>query len=81
MRPLGTAEELQRRRIRAVEMMNSGQSHTKIAEILGVDRGSLYRWRRMALSGPDGLNAVAHPGAPCHLKEAQLHDLEFLLAQ
>jgi transposase len=81
MRPLGTAEELQRRRIHAVELMSSGQSHTKIAEILGVDRGSLYRWRRMAFSQPDGLNAVAHPGAPCHLTEDQFHDLEFLLGQ
>ena len=81
MRPLGTAEELQRRRIRAVELMGSGQSHTKIAEILGVDRGTLYRWRRMALTGPDGLIAVAHPGAPRQLEEAQLHELEYLLGQ
>jgi transposase len=81
MRPIGTAEELQRRRTRAVELMNSGQSHTQIAEILGVDRGSLYRWRSMARSGPDGLNAVPHPGAPCQLEETQLHDLEYLLGQ
>jgi transposase len=81
MRPLGTAEELQRRRIRAVELMNSGQSHTMIAEILGVDRGSLYRWRTMARSGPDGLIAIPHPGAPRQLDEAQLHELEFLLGQ
>jgi transposase len=81
MRPHGTAEELQRRRIRAVELMESGQSHTKIAEILGVNRGSLYRWRTMARNGPEGLQAVPHPGAPRHLDQAQLHELEFLLGQ
>ena len=81
MRPIGTPEELQRRRTRAVELMNSGQSHTQIAEILGVDRGSLYRWRTMARNGPDGLNAIPHPGPPSQLTQTQLHDLEFLLGQ
>ena len=81
MRPLGTAEELQRRRIHAVKLMGSGQSHTKIAEILDVDRSTLYRWRRMAQSGPDGLKSVAASGAPRHLTETQFHDLEFLLGQ
>lgn len=81
MRPIGTIEELQRRRTRAVELMNSGQSHTQIAEILGVDRGSLYRWRTMARDGPGGLNAVVHPGPTSRLTETQLHDLEFLLGQ
>ena len=81
MRPLGTAEELQRRRVHAVELMDSSESHTKIAEILGVSRTSLYRWRSMARSEPDGLNAVPHPGAPRHLTELQLHELEFFLGQ
>lgn len=81
MRPFGTAEELQRRRIRAVDLMNSGQSHTKVAEILGVSRTSLYRWRGMACNGSDGLMAIPSPGAPRQLEETQLHELEFLLGQ
>jgi transposase len=81
MRPHGTAEELERRRIRAVELMNSGQSHTKIAAILGVNRGSLYRWRIMARKGPEGLRAVPSPGAPRQLDETRLPELEFLLGQ
>lgn len=81
MRPHGTTEELERRRRRAVDLMNSGQSHTKIAEILGVHRGTLYRWRNMARSGPDGLNAIPALGAPRELSDAQLHELEFLLGQ
>lgn len=81
MRPFGTAEVLQQRRIRAVELMNSGQSHTKIAEILGVSRTSLYRWRGMACSGSDGLLAIPSRGAPRQMEEAQLHELEFLLGQ
>ena len=81
MRPLGSADELERRRRRAVELMASGESHTKIAEILGVERWSLYRWRNMGSVDTNGLNAIPHPGRKPQLDEAQLHDLEFLLGQ
>ena len=62
-------------------MENGQQSHTQIAEILGVDRWSLYRWRDMACQSPDGLKAIPHPGRKPQLDEAQLHELEFLLGQ
>lgn len=35
----------------------------------------------MARNGPDGLNAIPHPGPPSQLTETQLHELEFLLGQ
>ena len=44
MRPKGNAEELERRRRRAVQLMREGESPTLIARILGVSRQSLYRW-------------------------------------
>ena len=81
MRPIGTAEELERRRTRAVELMNSGESHTKIAEILGVYRVSLYCWRKMAQSKPDGLKAIPASGAPRQMSDSQLEDLKYLLGQ
>jgi len=81
MRPIGTAEELERRRIRAVQLMSTGESHTKIAEILGVYRGSLYRWRELAESEPDGLKAIPASGAPRKLSDSQLEDLKYLLGQ
>jgi transposase len=79
MRPIGTADELERRRRRAVELMDQGESPTAIARILGVARPSLYRWRQAARSGPDGLAAKPHPGPAPQLADDQLEQLENLL--
>src|SRR3954453_2120224 len=62
MRPIGTAEELERRRRRAVELMQRGESPTVIARTLGVGRTSPYRWLAMAKESPDALAAEPHPG-------------------
>lgn len=79
-RPIGTPAELERRRRRAVELMDQGESPTTIARILGVGRPSLYRWRQAARSGADGLAAKPHPGPAPRLDGAQLERLEnFLL--
>jgi transposase len=79
MRPIGTAQELERRRHRAVELMQQGESPTVIARILGVCRTSLYRWRAMARSSPEGLAAKPHPGPKAGLSAEQLKELETLL--
>jgi transposase len=79
MRPIGTAEELERRRRRAVELMDQGVSPTVIARILGVCRSSLYRWRAMARTSSDGLAARPHSGPIPRLTADQLKELEGLL--
>ena len=81
MRPKGNAEELERRRRRAVKLMQEGESPTLIARILGVSRQSLYRWRDMARAGPKGLSAKPPPGRKRRLNDAQLQQLETLLLQ
>ena len=81
MRPVGTAPELQRRRTRAVELMNQGESPSVVARILGVRRTSLYRWKRMAQVGPEGLVAKPHLGPKPRLTAEQLKELETLLRQ
>jgi transposase len=81
MRPIGTAQELERRRQRAVELMEQGESPTVIARILGVCRTSLYRWRAMARNSPEGLAAKPHPGPKLRLTAERLKDLEGLLLQ
>jgi transposase len=81
MRPPGTAAELERRRRRAVELFDHGESPADIARILGVDRSSIYRWRHQARSSPNGLAAKPHPGRPPLLNAAQLAELEALLLQ
>src|SRR3954451_14823713 len=81
MRPIGIAQELERRRLRAVELMEQGESPTVVARILGVCRTSLYRWRAMAQASPDGLAAKPHPGPTPRLTSDQLRALEGLLKE
>jgi transposase len=81
MRPIGTAPELERRRIRAVELINRGESPTVVARILGVRRTSLYRWKKMAQAAPEGLTARPHPGPKPRLAAEQLQQLETFLRQ
>lgn len=80
-RPIGTPEELERRRRRAVALLDQGEAPSDIARILGVARGSLYRWRQQARSRPDGLAAKPHPGPSPRLSDAQLAGLQALLLQ
>lgn len=61
--------------------MNRGESPTVIARILGVGRGSLYRWDKAARTHPDGLAAKPHPGPAPQLTDDQLAELEALLRQ
>jgi transposase len=78
-RPIGTPAELERRRRRAVELLDQGESPTDLARILGVRRNSLYRWHSQARQGPDGLAAKPHPGPKPRLSDAQLEHWEDLL--
>jgi transposase len=78
MRPKGSAEELERRRKRAAELLDAGEPPTLVARILGVRRGSLYRWQQ-ARAEPGGLDAKPHPGPQPRMSEDQLRHLEGLL--
>jgi transposase len=80
MRPKGTATELERRRRRAVELVDQGESPTTVARILGVRPSSLHRWRRLARQ-PHGLDAKPVPGPTPALSDAHLRQLERLLLQ
>jgi transposase len=77
MRTTGTAEELQRRRERAVAAYHEGQSPSTIARVLGVDRTTVHRWARLART-PGGLDARRPTRQPL-LSDAQLAQLERLL--
>src|SRR5262245_158511 len=80
MRPPGTAAELERRRRQAVARYAAGESPTTIARVLGVDRGSVHRWARLA-SAPNGLAAKPQHGPKPLLSDDQLQALEALLLQ
>jgi transposase len=78
MRPQGTAAELERRRARAVQLVEQGESPVMVARILGVTPSSLHRWRRMARQG-QSLSSKPGPGAKRRLTDPQLRELEALL--
>ena len=79
-RPIGTAAELERRRRRAVELVQQGESPSVVARILGVHETSVHRRRRQARAG-DGLRARPLPGPTPRLGDAPLRQLEQLLRQ
>ena len=79
-RPLGTADELERRRRQAVRALAEGQSRQAVAAVLGVHPNSVSRWARAARR-PDGLAAKPSPGPTPGLSDADLRRLERLLVQ
>jgi transposase len=78
MRPKGTAAELERRRRRAVDLVEQGESPALVARILGVHPTSIHRWRRMARKR-HGLDPKPSPGRPRRLSDYHLRKLERLL--
>jgi transposase len=79
-RPVGTADELERRRKRAVQAVADGQSRKTVAEVLGVHLKTIARWVRAARK-PGGLDAKPQPGPAPGLTDADLRRLERLLAK
>lgn len=79
-RPLGTATELERRRRRAVTLVEQGESPSTVARILGVHETSVHRWRRLARK-PHGLDARPVPGPTPRLSDYQLGKLQRFLLQ
>ncbi len=80
MRPVGSASELERRRIRAVELVDQGESPSLVARILGVHETSVHLWRRQARQ-EGGLAAKPAEGPKPRLSDGQLGELEQLLLQ
>jgi len=80
MRPSGTAQELEQRRVRAVHLLSEGFSPVEVARQIGVDRRSVRRWKAAARRG--GESAVAArpaPGRPRRLSTPDLTRLRRLL--
>jgi transposase len=81
MRPIGTAEELERRRRRAVELVKRGESPTKVAYFLGCGRSSVYTWLKADREDARRLAARPHPGPTPRLSDEQIGQLEGRLLQ
>jgi len=76
MRPQGSPAELERRRFRAVALLEQGLLPHEVAERLGVDRRSVRRWKRAyRRRGRAGLQARPAPGRPAKLTARQRRTL------
>lgn len=77
MRPPGSPGELERRRRRAVALLQQGVPPVEIARRLGVDRRSVRRWRaRYKRGGAAALAAQPVPGRPSKLDARARRRLE-----
>jgi transposase len=79
-RPVGTADELERRRKQAVQAVTDGQPRAIVAQVLGVHYRTVARWVRAARK-PGGLDAKPQPRTEPGLSDADLRKLEGLLAK
>lgn len=80
MRPTGSPEELERRRLRALALLDEGLLPVEVARRVGVDRRSVRRWKAAARKhGEVGVRARAAPGRPSRLSSARKRRLEGLL--
>src|SRR2546426_5913389 len=76
MRPQGSPAELERRRLRAIELLQREIPVHVVAERLGVDRRSVRRWKRAYRGGGrNGLRARPPPGRPPKLSAAHRRQL------
>ena len=80
MRPLGTPEELERRRNRGIALLEKGYPPVEVAHMLGVDRRSVRRWNAAyRKEGKAGLRKKAVPGRPPKLDTRARERLERIL--
>ena len=61
MRPQGSPEELERRRMRAMSLLRENWPPVEVARMVGVDRRSVRRWK--AAYQKRGAARQAGPGA------------------
>lgn len=77
MRPTGSPEELERRRQRAITLLNEGYQPVDIAKMINVDRRSVRRWKSAYIKkGEDAIKAKPTPGRPTKLTPKQMIQLE-----
>src|SRR3970040_197081 len=80
MRPPGSTEELERRRLRALALLKEGLLPSEVARRVGVDRRSVRRWKAAARkNGEAAVRARAAPGRPSKLTPGRKRRLEALL--
>jgi transposase len=71
---------LERRRRRAIELLQRGHPPVEVAGMLGVDRRTVRAWKAAyRKKGSEGIRARPAPGRPRKLRPAQARRLEAML--
>ena len=82
MRPPGTAKQLEKRRRRAVQLLESGQHPSAVARQVGAAVSSVFRWgQAYRRKGTRGLNPQPTPGRPPRLSPGEKQRLVKRLAR
>ncbi len=82
MRPFGSPEQLQRRRLRAIQLLDSGVRPVEVARNVGADRRSVRRWQAAyRREGEEALLAKPASGRPPKLTGAELDTLREMLLE
>ena len=87
MRPLGSPEELERRRRQAVAAVKAGIAQTTVAITFNVAKNTVWRWMEMDRKRKDGrrkkdaLSALPFPKRPRSMTPEQHRELKRLLLQ
>jgi len=77
MRPHGSPQELQSRRIRAISLLEEGYQPVDVAQMVGVDRRSVRRWKAAyKKKGQEGIKANPASGRPPKLDTRNKRKLE-----
>jgi transposase len=82
MRPAGSSKSLERRRHRALKLLEDGFQPVEVARMVGVDRRSVRRWKSAYRElGVEGIAAQPTPGRPPKLSAEAKQELEQILIQ
>ena len=80
MRPFGTAEQLEKRRRRAIALLRAGTPYREVARAVGASLSSVVRWKQAhRRDARTGLRARPIPGRPPRLTTVQQERLRGLL--
>ncbi len=77
MRPPGSPQELERRRRRAIRLLQEGHAPVEVARMVGCDRRSVRRWKAAYRKGGEAsLRARRIAGRPPRIDAATTRQLE-----
>jgi transposase len=80
MRPKGNAKELEARRLKAMDLLREGKTPTQAAEILGVSRQTVQRWKATEKEGGKrALKLIPQHVPSCRMSALQQRELGKIL--